>query len=86
MTYGMPSISLILLCGAKPKVVSEALGHSSVAFTIDLYSHILEGVQEDSMALLDEVLPVEVNRVKNIINANFVSFNTNILIISLTGR
>ena len=49
--------SLMLLRGAKPKVVSEALGHASVAFTMDTYSHIIDGMQEDMMALLDEVLP-----------------------------
>jgi len=47
----------MLLWGAKPKVISEALGHSSVAFTIDTYSHIIEGMQSEAMALLDEVLP-----------------------------
>ena len=47
----------------------EALGHSSVAFTMDVYSHIIEGMQEDAMALLDEVLPPAKNRVKNKINA-----------------
>lgn len=49
--------SLMLLRGAKPKVISEALGHASVAFTMDTYSHIISGMQEDAMALLDEVLP-----------------------------
>ena len=49
--------SLMLLRGAKPKVISEALGHSSVAFTMDVYSHIISGMQEDMMALLDEVIP-----------------------------
>lgn len=49
--------SLMLLRGAKPKVISEALGHASVAFTMDVYSHIIEGMQEDAMALLDGVLP-----------------------------
>ncbi len=53
--------SLMLLRGAKPKVISEALGHSSVAFTMDVYSHIIEGMQSDAMALLDEVLPAAVN-------------------------
>jgi integrase len=52
--------SLKLLKGAKPKVISEALGHSSVAFTMDVYSHIISGMQEDAMALLDEVLPAAV--------------------------
>jgi len=53
--------SLMLLRGAKPKVISEALGHSSVAFTMDVYSHIISGMQEDAMALLDEVLPAGIN-------------------------
>jgi integrase len=57
--------SLMLLRGAKPKVISEALGHASVAFTMDTYSHIIEGMQEDAMALLDEVLPAGVSRRNN---------------------
>ena len=57
--------SLMLLRGAKPKVISEALGHSSVAFTMDVYSHIIEGMQGDAMALLDEVLPAGVFQKNN---------------------
>ena len=57
--------SLALLHGAKPKVISEALGHTSMAFTMDIYSHIISGVQEDMMALLDEVLPSGVTRTSN---------------------
>jgi integrase len=53
--------SPMLLRGAKPKVISEALGHSSVAFTMDCYSHIISGMQEDAMALLDGVLPAGQN-------------------------
>ena len=54
--------SLALLREAKPKVISEAPGHASVAFTMDTYSHIISGMQEDMMALLDEVLPSGVPR------------------------
>ncbi len=61
--------SLMLLRGAKPKVISEAFGHSSVAFTMDVYSYIIEGMQSDAMALLDEVLPPGRNGAKNKINA-----------------
>lgn len=61
--------SLMLLRGAKPKVISEALGHSSVAFTMDVYSHIIEGMQSDAMALLDEVLPAGKNGVVKNYNA-----------------
>jgi len=57
--------SLMLLRGAKPKVISEALGHASVAFTMDTYSHIIEGMQSDAMALLDEVLPAGVSQKNN---------------------
>jgi len=57
--------SLMLMRGAKPKVISEALGHASVAFTMDTYSHIIEGMQEDAMALLDEILPSGVPSTSN---------------------
>lgn len=33
--------------GANPKVVSERLGHSSVAFTLDTYAHVMPGMQAD---------------------------------------
>jgi integrase len=62
MTYGIPLLAS-LLRGAKPKVISEALGHSSVAFTMDVYSHIIEGMQQDAMILLDGVLPKAKNEV-----------------------
>jgi len=48
---------LILPRRHKPKVISKALGYSSVAFTMDVYSHIIEHMQEDAMVLLDNVLP-----------------------------
>ncbi|MFC1908085.1 hypothetical protein ACFLWT_01600 [Chloroflexota bacterium] len=38
---------------------------------MDVYSHIIEGMQSDAMALLDEVLPLGVSGTKNQINANF---------------
>ena len=49
--------SIMLMKGAKPKVISECLGHASVAFTMDVYSHLIEGMQSDAMFLLDEALP-----------------------------
>lgn len=66
--------SLMLLRGAKPKVISEALGHSSVAFTMDVYSHIIEGMQQDAMALLNEVLPSgSVQKINDKLTTNFIS-------------
>ena len=60
--------SLALLRDAKPKVISEALGHASVAFTMDTYSHIISGMQEDMMAVLNDVLPSGKTEVNNKIN------------------
>ena len=42
--------------------ITDGPGHSSVAFTMDVYSHIIEGMQEDAMALLDEVLAEGVSK------------------------
>jgi integrase len=63
--------SLMLLRGAKSKVISEALGHASVAFTMDTYSHIMQGMQSDAMALLNELLPAGKNGTAEKIYANF---------------
>ena len=43
--------SLMLLRGVKPEVISKALSHSSVAFTMDVYSHIIGEMQESAMTL-----------------------------------
>ena len=39
-----------------PKIVSERLGHSTTAITLDLYSHILPTLQETVTASIDESL------------------------------
>lgn len=38
----------LLKDGAHPKVVQERLGHSSPAFTLHVYSHVLPGMQEEA--------------------------------------
>lgn len=49
--------SLALAEGAPAKVVSEALGHASVAFTLQTYAKSLPGMQEKTMELLNDALP-----------------------------
>jgi integrase len=49
--------SLMLMRGAPGKVISEALGHASVAFTLQTYAHVLSGMQEKAMSLLNDILP-----------------------------
>ena len=38
------------------KVVSEALDHGSVAITLDRYSHVLPGMQEDAVQRVAAVM------------------------------
>jgi integrase len=46
----------LLSSGVHPKVAQERLGHSSIAITLDLYSHIIPGMQEDAAARVDLAL------------------------------
>lgn len=48
--------TLLLAAGENPKVVSERLGHASVAFTLDCYAHVLPGMQESASARLGAIL------------------------------
>lgn len=65
-TAGLPSVrvhdlrhahaSLLLQAGVNLKVVSERLGHSSIAITGDIYSHVAPNMQAEAAALLDAML------------------------------
>jgi integrase len=46
----------LLSNGVHPKVAQERLGHSSVGITLDLYSHVLPGMQEDAAARVDAAI------------------------------
>jgi len=48
--------TLLLLQGVHAKVVSEMLGHSSVAITLDRYSHVLPDMQRDAAAAMQQLL------------------------------
>ena len=42
--------TILLKAGVPVKVVSERLGHSSPAFTMTVYQHVLPGMQADAAA------------------------------------
>ena len=42
--------------GIHPKVVSEALGHASTAFTMDVYSHVLPSMQDEAARAIEGAL------------------------------
>ncbi len=50
--------SLMLKQGVHPKVVQERLGHSTIAMTLDIYSHIAPGMQEAAAASFDTLVKV----------------------------
>ena len=45
----------MLEAGVPVKVVSEILGHSSVAFTMDRYSHVIPSMQESAVTMLADL-------------------------------
>jgi integrase len=48
--------TLLLTKNVNPKVVSEMLGHASIAITLDTYSHVLPTMQESAAAAMEEAL------------------------------
>ena len=48
--------SLALLAGVSPKVVSECLGHSSIAITMDIYSHCMPGMKAEAALAVERML------------------------------
>jgi integrase len=55
----------LLASGVHPKIAQERLGHSSVAITLDLYSHVLPGMQADAADRVDLALREAINRRAN---------------------
>lgn len=43
----------LLASGVHPKIVQEQLGHSTIAVTMDIYSHVTPGMQSEAVAKLD---------------------------------
>ena len=60
--------SLLIKEGVPVKVVSERLGHSNIAFTMQTYQHVLPGMQADAARtyerLANPVPPAKSNTVE----------------------
>lgn len=48
--------SLLLRQNVHPKIVQERLGHSSIAVTLDTYSHVTPGLQEAAAQKFDDII------------------------------
>jgi integrase len=70
--HGLPPIRLhdlrhshatqLLAQGVHPKIAQERLGHSSISITLDLYSHVMPGMQEDAAAKVDAAFQAAMNK------------------------
>jgi len=49
--------TMLLKAGVHPRIVQERLGHSSIATTLDIYSHTVPGLQKAAAERLDALLP-----------------------------
>jgi integrase len=47
---------LLLTKGVHPKIVSEMLGHSSIAITLDTYSHVIPGLGDVAALAMEDAL------------------------------
>ena len=48
--------TLALKAGVHPKVISELLGHSTVAMTLGIYSHAIRALQHDAAATIADLV------------------------------
>jgi integrase len=56
--------SLMLREGIHPKIVQERLGHATIAVTLDLYSHVLPGMQADAASRIDVTLKAAIEKLR----------------------
>ena len=47
--------TILLMSGVHPKVVQERLGHSTIAMTLDVYSHVLPSIQQEAADKMDDL-------------------------------
>jgi integrase len=48
--------TLLLTKGIHPKIVSEMLRHSSIAITLDIYSHVIPGLGNAAARAMEDTL------------------------------
>jgi integrase len=48
--------ALLFTRGVHPKIVPEMLGHSSVSITLDVYSHVIPGLEDAAAVAMEDAL------------------------------
>ena len=52
----------LLASGVHPKIAQERLGHANISTTLDLYSHVMPGMQTDAASRVDVALRAAIDR------------------------
>jgi len=53
--------TMMLQANVNPKIVSERLGHANIGITLDIYSHVLPGMQEEAVEKFDNIFDTDAN-------------------------
>ncbi len=48
--------SLLLVAGTHPRLVQEMLGHANIGITLDTYTHVIPGMQDQAARSMEQVL------------------------------
>jgi integrase len=52
----------LLMANVHPKIVQERLGHANIATTMDLYTHVMPGMQYEAASRVDAALRAAINK------------------------
>ncbi|MFJ6851941.1 tyrosine-type recombinase/integrase [Streptomyces sp. NPDC091271] len=52
--------TLLTAAGVPPRVVMEILGHSQIAVTMNIYAHVVQDTQRETVSHLDRMLKRQV--------------------------
>ncbi len=58
--------SHMLAANVHPKIVQERLGHSSIAITMDIYSHLMPNMQGEAAAAVDGAMRAALNKPREV--------------------
>jgi integrase len=66
---GLPRVRLhdlrhshLLMANVHPKIVQERLGHANIATTMDLYTHVMPGMQDEAATRIDAALRAAIGK------------------------
>ena len=54
--------SHMLQANMHPKIVQERFGHSGIAITMDIYSHLMPNMQADAVSLVDDLMRAAIDK------------------------